>query len=193
LKMPVYDDLSNGDRIAKEAVMGYGIKLTEKQWNELDNLRFTTPSADVFRNCLIILMSNSHDTIATIAQHLGCGTDTVVRIRRLYRRGGVKALYPIKPPGRPSRANPEFLQQMREAVRTNPLTLGYGFSTWSAVRLAEHLAKVTGIRFSSDQIIRLLHRHGFSVHRPKHTLKGKRDEIAYEKAKKALIRLKKKP
>jgi transposase len=89
--MPVYDDLSNGDRIAKEAVMGYGIKLTEKQWNELDNLRFTTPSADVFRNCLIILMSNSHDTIATIAQHLGCGTDTVVRIRRLYRRGGISA------------------------------------------------------------------------------------------------------
>lgn len=190
--MPVYDDLTDGDRIAKEVVMGYGIKLTEKQWNELDNLRFTTPCADVFRNCLIILMSNSHDTIATIARHLGCGTDTVVRIRRLYRRGGVKALYPIKPPGRPSRANPEFLHQMREAVKTNPLTLGYGFSTWSAGRLAEHLAKVTGIRFSSDQIIRLLHRHGFSVHRPKHTLKGKRDEIAYEKAKKALIRLKKK-
>jgi len=172
--------------------MGYGIKLTEKQWNELDNLRFTTPSADVFRNCLIILMSNSHNTIVTIARHLGCGTDTVVRIRRLYRKGGVKALYPIKPPGRPSRATPEFLQQMAKAVRTNPLTLGYGFSTWSAGRLAEHLAKVTGIRFSSDQLIRLLHRHGFSVHRPKHTLKGKRDEIAYEKAKKALIRLKKK-
>jgi transposase len=81
---------------------------------------------------------------------------------------------------------------MREAVLTNPLTLGYGFSTWSAGRLAEHLAKITGIRFSSDQLIRLLHRHGFSVHRPKHTLKGKRDEAAYEKAKKALIRLKKK-
>ena len=190
--MPVYDDLAIGDWIAKEAVMGYGIKLTEKQWDELDNLRFTTPYADVFRNCLIILMSNSHDTIATIARHLGCGTDTVVRIRRLYRGGGVKALYPIKPPGRPSRANTKFLQQMGEAVKTNPLTLGYGFSTWSAGRLAEHLAKATGIRFSSDQIIRLLHRHGFSVHRPKHTLKGKRDEIAYEKAKKALIRLKKK-
>lgn len=172
--------------------MGYGIKLTEKQWDELDNLRFRTPSADVFRNCLIILMSNSHDTIVTIARYLGCGTDTVVRIRRLYRRGGIKALYPIKPPGRPSRANPEFLQQMTEAVRTSPLALGYGFSTWSAGRLAEHLAKITGIRFSSDQMVRLLHRHGFSVHRPKHTLKGRRDEIAYEKAGKALIRLKKK-
>ena len=172
--------------------MGYGIKLTEQQWDELDKLRFTTSSADVFRNCVIILMSNSHDTIAAIAGHLGCGTDTVVRIRRIYRKDGIKALYPLKPPGRPSRANPEFLQKMREAVRTNPLTLGYGFSTWSAGRLAEHLAKVTGIRFSSDQLIRLLHRHGFSVHRPKHTLKGKRDETAYKKAKKALIRLKKK-
>ena len=172
--------------------MGYGIKLTEKQWDELDNLRFRTPSADVFRNCLIILMSNSRDTIATIARHIGCGTDTVVRIRRLYRKGGIRALYPVKPPGRPSRATPEFLQKMREAVRTNPLTLAYGFSTWSAVRLAEHLAKVTGIRFSSDQLVRLLHRHGFSVHRPKHTLKGKRDETAYKKAKGQLIYLKKK-
>jgi transposase len=172
--------------------MGHGLKLTEKQWNELDNLRFTTPSADVFRNCLIILMSDSRETIAAIARHIGCGTDTIVRVRRLYRQGGIKALYPIKPPGRPSRASPEFLQQMQEAVRTNPLTLGYGFSTWSAGRLAEHLAKVTGIRFSSDQLIRLLHQHGFSVHRPKHTLKGRRDEAAYEKAKKSLVRLKKK-
>jgi len=172
--------------------MGRGIKLTPEQWDELDNLRLRTPSADVFRNCLIILMSDSSDTIAVIARHLGCGTDTVIRVRRLYRNGGVNALYPIKPPGRPCRATPEFLRQMRQAVQTNPLKLGYGFSTWSAVRLAEHLAKVTGVRFSDDQIRRLLHRQGFSFHRPKHTLKGKRDESEYQKAKKRLSRLKKK-
>ena len=172
--------------------MGYGIKLTEQQWDELDRVRLTTDSADVFRNCLIILMSDSRDTIATIAQRLGCGTDTVVRIRRLYRKGGVKALRPIKPPGRPCRATPAFIAQMKRAVQTNPLTLGYGFSTWSAARLAQHLAKETGIRFSDDQLRRLLHQEGFSVHRPKHTLKGKHDEQAYEKAKKGLIRLKKK-
>lgn len=136
-------------------------------------------------------MSDSRETLASIAHRLGCGTDTVVRVRRLYRSGGIKALHPIKPPGRPSRASPEFLQQMRETIRTNPLTLGYGFSTWSAGRLAEHLAKVTGIHFSSDQLIRLLHRHGFSFHRPKHTLKGRRDEAAYEKARNSLVRLKK--
>ena len=58
--------------------------------------------------------------------------------------------------------------------------------------MAEHLARVTGIRFSNDQLQRLLHQEGFSIHRPKHTLKGKRDEAAYQKAKKDLIRLKKK-
>ncbi len=173
--------------------MGYGINLTEEQRDELDRHRMRASSADVFRNCLIVLMSDSRDTLASIANRLGCGTDTVNRIRRLYRQGGVRALYPIKPPGRTPRTTPAFLRELKRAVQTNPLTLGYGFSNWSAVRLAEHLARLTGIRFSDDQMRRILHQQGFSVHRPKHTLKGKRDEAAYEKAKKKLIRLKKTP
>jgi len=173
--------------------MGYGIKLTDAQRDELDRHRMRATSADVYRNCLIILLSDSRDTIASIAKRLGCGTDTVNRVRRLYRQGGVQALYPIKPPGRPPRATPAFLREMKRAVQTNPLTLGYGFSNWSVVRLAEHLVKITGIRFSDDQLRRLLHQEGFSVHRPKHTMKGKRDETAYEKAKKKLARQKKTP
>jgi len=159
--------------------MGWGIKLTEEQWDELDRVRFTAKSADVFRNCLIILMSDSSDTIGSIAEHLGCGTETVTRVRRLYHKGGVDALKPMKPPGRPGRATPQFISQMRQAVLTNPLDLGYGFSTWSVARLAGHLAKTTCIRFSTNQLRRLLRRHRFSVQRPKHTMKGKRDEKAY--------------
>jgi transposase len=173
--------------------MGRGIKLSDDEFDQLDRLRFSTDSADVFRNCLIILMSDVGDTIASIAQRLGCTTFTVNRVRRLYREAGIDALRPIKPPGRPSRATPEFVAAMKKAVETIPLTLGYGFSTWSAPRLAAHLAKVTGIRFSNDQMRRLLHQHGYSVHRPKHTMKGKRDEAAYATAKKQLRRLKKKP
>jgi len=173
--------------------MGWGIKLTDEQWNELDRVRFTAKSADVFRNCLIILKSHSHDTIASIAQELGCSPDTVTRVRRLYRRGGVQALQPIKPPGRPGKATRQFVEQMRRAVTTNPLALGYGFSTWSLARLSAHLAKTTGIRLSTDQLGRLLRRHGFSFQRPKHTLKGKRDETAYAQSKAELIGLKKKP
>jgi len=171
--------------------MGWGIELTEEQWDELDRVRFTAKSAGVFRNCLIILKSDSRDTIGSIAEDLGCSADTVTRVRRLYRKGGVEALKPTKPPGRPGRATGQFIEQMRKAVLTNPLTLGYGFSTWSVARLAAHLAKTTGIKFSTDQLRRLLRRHRFSVQRPKHTMKGKRDERAYEKSRAELIVLKK--
>jgi transposase len=137
-------------------------------------------------------MCDGGETGAAIAKHLGVGTDTITRVRRLYRQGGVAALRPLKPPGRPSKATPEFIAQMKQAVQTNPLGLGYGFATWSTVRLAEYLAKITGIRFSRDQLGRLLKKAGFSMQRPKHTLKGKRDEAAYDQARRRLQRLKKK-
>jgi len=173
--------------------MGHGIKLTPDQWDELDRVRFSTPSADVFRNCLVILMSDSRDTIASIAKRLGCSTETVTRIRRLYRQGGAAALCPIQPPGRKPRATAEFIVRMKETVATNPQALGYGFSVWSAGRLAKHLEKVTGLGFSDDQMRRMLRQHGYSFQRPKHTLQGKRDEAAHEKARKQLARLKKTP
>jgi len=173
--------------------MAWGIKLKDSQWNELDRLRFSTRSKAIFRNCLIILLSDSRDSIKLIAERVGCSYDTVVRMRRLYRKGGVQALQPAKPKGRTSRATPEYIEAMNQAARTNPMELGYGFSTWSTVRLSMHLAKRTGIRFSEDQLRRLLHRHGFSVQRPKHTLKGKRDEIQYRRARSQLAVLKKSP
>src|SRR5439155_4204999 len=148
--------------------MRKGIRLTNQQFDELDHWRNTTPSADVFRNCSIILLSNGGHSIPGIAAILGCSPETVKRVRRLYRQRGLAALVPIKPPGRPSQATASFRELLAQAVQTNPQTLGYGFATWSTARLAEHLAKVTGIRFSSNQIRRLLHQEGFSVHRPKH-------------------------
>lgn len=171
--------------------MGWGIKLTDEQWDELDGVRFTAESVDVFRNCLIILKSDSRETIASIAEELGCSADTVVRVRRAYRGGGASALTPVKPPGRTSRATPAFLAEMRRAALANPTTLGYGFTTWSVARLAAHLAKATGVRFGDDQLGRLLLGHGFSFQRPTHTLKGKRDEAAYETSKAELVVLKK--
>lgn len=171
--------------------MARGIRLRDAQFDELDELRSCTRSADVFRNCTIILLSSGGHTLAGIAELLGCSPETVKRVRRLYRSGGVAALHPDKPPGRPSAATPDFRNALAAAVATDPRQFGYGFTTWSSGRLAAHLAKVTGAALSPVQVRRLLHQEGFSVHRPKHTLKGKRDEAAYQKAKARLRRLKK--
>src|SRR3954451_889968 len=124
--------------------MAQGIRLTDAQFDELDDLRSSTRSADVFRNCTIILLSSGSHTIAGIAELLGCSPETVKRVRRLYRSGGTTALHPDRPPGRPSAATPDFRNALAAAVATDPRRLGYGFTTWSAGRLAAHLAKVTG-------------------------------------------------
>jgi transposase len=171
--------------------MARGIRLTDAQFDELDDLRSSTRCADVFRNCSIILLSSGGHTIAAIAELLGCSPETVKRIRRLYRQRGAAALHPDKPPGRPSAADRDFRDALAQTVATNPRQFGYGFTTWSTARLAAHLAKTTGIQLSPAQVRRLLRQEGFSVHRPKHTLKGKRDEAAYQRAKAQLRRLKK--
>jgi transposase len=171
--------------------MTRGIRLRDAQFDELDDLRSSTRSADVFRNCTIILLSSGGHTIAGIAELLGCSPETVKRVRQRYRSGGATALHPDQSPGRPSAATPDFRNALAQAVATNPRQFGYGFTTWSSARLAAHLAQVTGTKLSPAQVRRLLHREGFSVHRPKHTLKGKRDEVAYRKAKTRLRRLKK--
>jgi transposase len=171
--------------------MARAIPLTDAQFDELDDLRGATRSADAFRNCTIILLSSGGHTIAGIADLLGCSPETVKRVRRLYRRGGAAALQPDKPPGRPSAATADFRSALAEAVAADPRRFGYGFSTWSSARLAAHLARVTGTDLSPAQVRRLLHQEGYSVHRPKHTLKGKRDEAAYHRARAELRRLKK--
>jgi transposase len=158
-----------------------------------ERLRRDDHRAAVFRNATIILQSADGRSKAESSQALGCSTSTVDRVRRAYLGEGLAGLLPVKPPGRPPRATPEFRAAMARAVPTPPPDLGYGFTTWSVPRLAAHLKKVTGVGFSDDQLRRLLHQEGFSVRRPKHALKGKRDEAESQRARGELEALKKGP
>jgi transposase len=166
-------------------------KLTDKQWDALDNLRFSTTDVAVFRNATVILMSSVGRSVQSIATELGCSPATVDNVRRRYREQGLTGLVPRKSSGRRSRATPVYRATLRRAVQTPPQSLGYGFSVWSVARLNEHLKRQTGISFSEDRLRAILHEEGFSFQRPKHTMKGKRDEAAYEKAQRKLKRLKK--
>jgi transposase len=169
-----------------------GWKLTSKQWDALDDLRFSTRDARLFRNATIILLSAAGNAKTRIAYELGCSPATVDNARKRYREQGIEGLVPRTSPGRPSRATPQYRATLRKAVETLPQSLGYGFSVWSLARLAQHLKRTTGTMLSDDQLGRVLHAEGFSYQRPKHTMKGKRDEAAYERARRQLKRLKKK-
>ena len=166
--------------------------LDDAQWDALDELRFSTGDADVFRNATVILMSGVGRSKFDIAEDLGCSPATVDNVRKRYRERGLEGLHRRSPPGRTSRATPAYRAALRTAVQTPPQTLGYGFSVWSANRLAKHLEKTTKITLSDDRLRAILAEEGYSFQRPKHTMKGKRDEAAYERARGELKILKKK-
>ena len=167
-------------------------RLSNEQIDALDTLRMKAPSAAVFRNCTMILMSDAGRSKASIAEDLGCGTATVERIRRFYKTMGILGLNPIKPPGRPSQLSEALREPVLVAIQTDPRTLGYGFTTWSVARLTEHLRRRCRLRASPSTVRRVLAHEQFSLQRPKHTLEGKRDEKAHAKAKKELSGSKKK-
>jgi transposase len=166
--------------------------VSDKDWDELDRLRFSTSDAAVFRNATIILMSAVGRSKVSIAYDLGCSIGTVDIARQRYRQSGLEGLIPGKPSGRVSRATPEYRVALRRTIKTSPQDFGYGFSVWSLARLNAHLLKETGIGFSDDQLGRIMKQEGFSFQRPKHTMKGKRDEAAFRKAGQKLRALKKK-
>lgn len=166
--------------------------LSTQEWETLDRMRFATTEAAVFRNVTIILMTAAGRTKASIARDLGGSPATVDNLRSRYQAQGHEGLRHRKAPGRPSLATVEYRVALRQSVQTPPQQFGYGFSTWSVARLGHHLKRQTGIRFSDDQLERLLHQEGFSVQRPKQTLKGKRDEVAYAQAGQELQGMKKK-
>jgi transposase len=170
-----------------------GWDLDDTAWDALDELRFSTNDADVFRNATMILMTGVGRSKFDIAEDLGCSSATVDNVRKRYRERGLEGLQRRKPPGRTSRATPKYRAALRKVVETPPQSLGYGFSVWSANRLARHLEKTTKISLSDDRLRTILAEEGFSFQRPKHTMKGKRDEAAYVQARDELKTLKKRP
>ena len=85
----------------------------------------------------------------------------------------------------------EYRRELRRALRKGPRACGYVFTVWSIARLSTDLRRRSGIALGVGRLRRLVHEEGFVVGRPKHTLKGKRDEQEYQRTRRRLERLKK--
>jgi transposase len=140
-------------------------KLSEEQKRALEALRSGTTDERIVRNVEVILLSGQGRSKEWLALEFGCSLGTVMNIRRGYRLRGLAGLKPRPRPGRRSRATPLYRALLRQAVQTAPENLGYGFRSWSAPRLAQHLEKQTGIRFSEDQVRRILDQEGLPARR----------------------------
>ena len=86
--------------------------LTDQEWEALDDVRFSTTDATVFRNATIILMSAVGRSKFSIAHDLGCSPATVDNVRKRYRERGPRQGERIKSSPL-SRRRPRFPQENR--------------------------------------------------------------------------------
>src|SRR5947207_1486249 len=123
----------------------------------------------------VVLMSAEGSSARVIARVLGIALRTVRNTRRRWRREGLEGLHEGWRPGRPVRADAEYLQLMCRVVRTDPRKLGYCFAHWTAPRLAAYLQEQTGVHLCDDWVRMLLKAQGFVWRKTKLTIRNLQD------------------
>ena len=167
------------------------VRLTSRQRQRLQQLRDRPPTPRVGKRAVCLLLSAEGVSNQLIVQATGLAANTLTRIRHRWNERGLASLEDAPRSGRPPKVNRAYRQELKDALRRGPRAYGYVFTTWSIARLNTHLQRITGVRICDDWLRQLAHAEGFVYRRPKHTLKGKRDECAYRRAQKKLERLKK--
>ena len=166
------------------------VRLKPWEWRRLRQRRDQASSPRTGKRAICLLLSAAGDSATRIAQVTGLSLDAISDIRRRWRKRRLRSLPDRPHTGRPPRVTPEYRKQLRRALRRDPRAYGYVFTVWSIARLAAHLQRITGIRISCDWLRRLVRQEGFVIGRPKHTLKGQRNEQEYQQAKEQLDGLK---
>ncbi|MBN3942786.1 MAG: helix-turn-helix domain-containing protein [Nostoc sp. NMS9] len=110
----------------------------------------------------IILLADEGKTQTEICQILGCCPATARHWMHIARTG-MAHQWQDCPIGRPKAINDEYLERLKELIKSSPREHGYAFRRWTANWLVKHLAKEFGIEVSDRHIKRLLKQMGLST------------------------------
>ena len=128
-----------------------------------------------------------------VAEMVAITAHTIWTWHRRYRKQGIAGLEDKPKPGRKTKANNAYRQQLDEALNTDPQQLGLPFTVWTINKLRLYLHQQTGILLSYTRFRALLSKHGYVWRQPKHDLSTLQDPQAQEIAEQVLEWLKKTP
>ncbi|MEH1839003.1 MAG: helix-turn-helix domain-containing protein [Nostoc sp.] len=110
----------------------------------------------------IMLLADEGKTQRSICQILGCCPATARHWMHIARTG-MAHQWQDCPIGRPKAINDEYLERLKELIKSSPRDHGYAFRRWTTNWLGKHLAKEFGIEVSDRHIKRLLKQMGLST------------------------------
>ncbi len=165
-----------------------GIRLSEKQKNELKEASKNTKDVRSFRAMRGVLLRSEGQTSDIVSKNLGVSKKQVFEWCKAYKKKGIKGLMLRKPPGRPAKKGNKAKKHIPELLKKDPQLFGYLKGRWVVRDIAKQLKK-EGISLSFQHVDKILRDLGLSLKRPKLVAPGslhknyrKRKEIANYKA-----------
>ena len=119
------------------------------------------------RYLALILMHDFRNCVK-VAELMQKTSRTIQLWVNLFNNGGLPALIPSSPSGRPSRLTNEQKEELKKDVLTDPRSLGYEFSNWEGKSVAYHVKKKFGVKLSVRAAQKLLRSLGLSLQRPRY-------------------------
>ena len=148
----------------------------------LDHLYHTTRDVRVRTRAQMVPLAAEQGLVAAeIAPIVRQDEETVRRWFARYLAEGVEGLSDAPRSGAPPKAAAPYRERLLGIARRRPRALGLPFSLWTAARLADHLAELTGVRMSPPSVCRLLREGGMRLSRPQHTITSPDPEYALKR------------
>ena len=156
--------------------------LSQEQQAELEELyRKTDKPRYRTRAQMVLLSAEQRLKAEEIAEIVRTSHVTVLRWLKRYMAEGIEGLKDEPREGSPAKVTEAYQQQLIEAVRRRPRSLGLPYSMWTLRRLADYMAEETGLRVSYETVRRELRKGDIVLSRPQHTISSPDPEYKVKK------------
>lgn len=134
------------------------------------------PDPDTRSRYQMILLAQQGYTAPQIAAMVLRSDDTVLRVLKRFRDGGLDAVPRGYAPGGPRTVTPHWEGELLRVIERDPHDVGVQSANWTTGLLAVYLAQVSGIMVDPETVRLYLHAHDYVCKRPTWTLKRKAQE-----------------
>ena len=115
-----------------------------------------------------------------VARRLGVSRQSAMRWHRAWKQTGMRGLRGAGRLGRRPRVDNGQRTTIDQALRKGPQAHGFGTDLWTLPRVARVIERITGVRYHSGHVWRVLRGLGWSLQRPT-TRARERDEAAVKR------------
>lgn len=144
---------------------------TAEELEALDKLYRTTKDVRLRTRAQIVLLAGAQRlTAPAIAAIVREDDQTVRNWLKRYLAEGIEGIKDRPMPGAPPKITPAYEEQLLEAVRRRPRSMGQPYSLWTLQRLVDYMTEQTGIRVADETVRKLLKKGEIEFSRPQHKI-----------------------